>query len=85
MIRWSRLVPALAVAALLAACAGEADTPLAPSDAPAWRGSQGSGNGNGVGGSTDGTGGTANTTSDGDGDPVPSDSVGRGGHIVGGN
>lgn len=84
MIRWSRLVPALAVTALLAACASDADTPLAPSDAPALNhGYLGSGNAAGGGLGTEG--GYASTTSDEGGDPVPSDSTGRGGHIVGGN
>jgi hypothetical protein len=84
MIRWSRLVPALAVTALLAACANDTDTPLAPSDAPALNnGSPGSGTA--AGGGSSSFGGTSSSTSDEGGDPVPSDSTGRGGHIVGGN
>ena len=82
MIRTSRLVLALAATALLAACASDTDTPLAPSDAAFNNGYLGSGNA--AGGGTSSFGGTSSSTNDG-GDPVPSDSTGRGGHIVGGN
>lgn len=81
MNRGYRLVPALLVAALLAACAGDSTTPLAPSDAPALNGQAGNERGAGTAGSF---GSTTTSTTSGD-DPVPADSSGRGGHIVGGN
>ncbi|HYJ78311.1 MAG TPA: hypothetical protein VEW03_01810 [Longimicrobiaceae bacterium] len=70
------------MAALLAACAGDSDSPLAPPDAPARSGSQAGGDGVGVGSTRGGT--TTSSTTSGD-EPVPADSTGRGGHIVGGN
>lgn len=80
MARWNRIVPAFAVALVLAACsAGSSDTPLSPA-APHF---DGSGGGTTLGGNATGPGdpGTSTTTN-----TAASDSTAKtGGTTLGGN
>lgn len=85
MSRWSRLIPVLAVAALLAACSQDSDSPLMPSG-PRFDGGHLVG-GNVVEPPTTTTSSGETTTASTDEAPTePTDTTaGRGGHLVGGN